>query len=362
MKRVAFLVPYPFGLAPGPRFRFEQYLTALEENGFSYRFFPFFDRNTYLSLYKNAGLWTKVRKTLLGYRLRLWQVFFVLPRYDFVFIYREATPLGFPFVEWLLAKVFGKRLIYDFDDAIWIPVVSEENRLITRLKAADKVPKICRWAHRVSVGNAYLAEHARRFRGESATDTGVRYNPTTLDTENWHNRLKNHDEPPLTIGWTGSHSTLPYLAALVPVIRELEEEFDFRFRVICNQKPDFDLRSLEFIPWNKATEIEDLLALHIGLMPLPDDAWAKGKCGFKALQYMSLGIPPVAAPVGVNASIIEDGKNGVLARTPEEWKIALKKLLADKKLRQKLGAAGRQTVVKRYSVQSNRENFLQLFE
>ncbi|MEM6299277.1 MAG: glycosyltransferase [Bacteroidota bacterium] len=361
MPKVAFLTPYPFGFAPGPRFRFEQYLDVLEENGISYRFFPFLNKYAYFNLYKSFGVGQKVLHTLKGYLLRIWQLIFVLWQYDFIFVYREATPFGFPFVEWWVTKVWRKKLIYDFDDAIWIPATSAQNRWVSALKAAYKVPLICRWAHRVSVGNAYLAEHARLFRAEGESSQAVVLNPTTLETESWHNRLKNHEDTPLTIGWTGTHSTLPYLDELLPVLERLEQEFSFRFRVICNQKPDFSLRSLEFIPWNKDTEIEDLLALHIGIMPLTDDHWAKGKCGFKALQYMALGIPPIASPVGVNATIIQTGENGFLAQTPEEWEAALRQLLENKRLRQSLGERGRQTVVAGYSVQSNRENFLRLF-
>ncbi len=360
--RIAFLVPYPFGLAPGPRFRFEQYLPALEAAGYRYRFFPFFDAQTYLNLYKNKGITQKILRTLQGYAKRIGQLVWHLWRYDFVFIYREATPLGFPFVEWILRYVFQKKIIYDFDDAIWLPTVSEQNRWVAALKAPDKVPQICRWAYRVSVGNDYLAQHARQFRGEGTTSDAVRLNPTTLDTLHWHNRLKDHHQSPLTIGWTGTHSTLPYLRPLLPLIASLSRDFVFRFRVICNQPPDFDLDILDFIPWNKDTEIEDLLALHIGLMPLQDDAWARGKCGFKALQYMSLGIPPVASPVGVNAQIIQTGQNGYCASTPEEWTQALECLLADAALRQRLGEAGRKTVQARFSVQSNRTNFLSIFD
>lgn len=360
-KSVAFLVPYPFGLAPGPRFRFEQYLDALQAEGIRYRLFPFFTKAGYLQLYGQGNTFLKLLYTLRGYLLRVFQLLFVLWHYDYIFIYREATPLGYPFVEWGLARLYRKKIIYDFDDAIWLPTTSGQSKLVDRLKYVRKVPMISRWAHRVSAGNDYLAAHASAFRGKPESDPAVIYNPTTLDTENWHNRIKKHQEVPLTIGWTGSHSTLPYLEPLVPVIAQLEQKYDFRFRVICNQKPEFDLKSLEFVPWQKDSEIQDLLALHVGLMPLPDNAWAKGKCGFKALQYMSLGIPPVASPVGVNQRIIQAEKTGFLPRTEAEWLEVLVRLLSDDRLREKIGKAGRKTVVEHYSVQSNAPNFLNLF-
>ncbi|MFC7667348.1 glycosyltransferase [Hymenobacter humi] len=121
------------------------------------------------------------------------------------------------------------------------------------------------------------------------------------------------------------------------------------------------LRSLVYVPWNKATEIADLLAFHVGLMPLEDDVWAKGKCAFKALQYMALGVPPLVSPVGMNTEVVEHGRNGFICATATEWEAGLRQLLADPALRQQLGQAARHTIEQRYSVQSNTANFLALF-
>jgi glycosyltransferase involved in cell wall biosynthesis len=131
--------------------------------------------------------------------------------------------------------------------------------------------------------------------------------------------------------------------------------------VISNKEPDFKLRSLRFLPWKKETEIDDLLRFNIGLMPLEDDLWAKGKCAFKALQYMSLGIPAVVSPVGMNTEVVTDGVNGYICNTPEEWYSALEKIMQDPNLRIELGKAARQTIETRYAVVSNSENFLKLF-
>jgi glycosyltransferase involved in cell wall biosynthesis len=169
---------------------------------------------------------------------------------------------------------------------------------------------------------------------------------------------------PLVIGWTGTHSTLKYLLPLVPVLAQLEAEgLAFEFRVISNQPPEFDqpLRSLRFVPWQKATEIPDLLTFHVGLMPLEDDPWAKGKCAFKALQYMALGIPALVSPVGMNTEVVQDDYNGYICRTPDDWHQRLQQLLTDGAHRQALGAAARATIEKRYSVVANTPNFLNLF-
>ena len=135
------------------------------------------------------------------------------------------------------------------------------------------------------------------------------------------------------------------------------------FIVIADKAPDLrDIPSMKFVPWNSETEIDDLQRLDIGLMPLPDDEWSKGKCGFKALQYMALEIPTIASPVGVNKKIIEHGVNGLLCETAQEWEDALVKCLETPELRKKIGRNGRQTVLEHYSVLSNASNFLSLFE
>ncbi|MCU0355503.1 MAG: glycosyltransferase family 4 protein [Cytophagales bacterium] len=186
--------------------------------------------------------------------------------------------------------------------------------------------------------------------------------PTTIDTENLHNRLKEQDTRAFVIGWTGTHSTIAYLEPLVPILEKLAETHAFTFLVISDRKPDFDLPFVQYLPWQKATEADDLLRINVGVMPLTDDPWSRGKCGFKALQYMALGIPAVASPVGVNTEIIEPGVNGFLCATPDEWLACLTRLLQDPTLRAEMGRQARRTVEERYSVQANRRTFLELFD
>ena len=227
-------------------------------------------------------------------------------------------------------------------------------------KWRNKVGSICKWSYKVSCGNEYLCNYATLFNRNAI------YNPTTIDTENLHNRslytLPNHSDK-IKIGWTGSHSTLKYLQELEPVLKRILNEYPLvEFVVIADKEPVLgDVPSVRFVPWNSDTEIIDLLQLDIGIMPLPDDEWAKGKCGFKALQYMALEFPAVASPVGVNTKIIANGLNGFLCQTLREWEDALKLLIADAELRGRMGANGRKTIVEYYSVMSNSENFLSLF-
>jgi glycosyltransferase involved in cell wall biosynthesis len=131
--------------------------------------------------------------------------------------------------------------------------------------------------------------------------------------------------------------------------------------LVISDKPHSDQELFEFIPWQKECEISDLQKADIGIMPLPDNNWAKGKCGFKALQYMALGIPPVASEVGVNSSIIDNEINGFLVSTHEQWKNALTQLIESKDLREKMGKAARNKVEEYYSAEANKETYLKLF-
>jgi glycosyltransferase involved in cell wall biosynthesis len=352
--KVLFIFPYPHGTAASQRFRFEQYLPFLAEAGITYRLEPFLDDKTWKILYRPGYGMAKVWGILKGFGRRI-RLLTRISHFDFVFIHREAAPLGPPVLEWVMAKVLRKRIIFDFDDAIWLPNTSATNRIAAGLKWHHKTSSICRWAYKISAGNAYLAEYAKQY------NCDVAVNPTTIDTAGLHNQIKDQANGDLVIGWTGTHSTINYLNLLLPVLQNLEEKHQFTFLVISDRKPAFHLNSLRFIPWNKASEREDLLSMHVGIMPLTDDPWARGKCGFKALQYMALGIPAVASPVGVNGDIIRHGENGYLCRTADEWKEVLTKLLGDADLRTRMGKSARNTVQSRYSVQANRLTFLRFF-
>lgn len=212
-----------------------------------------------------------------------------------------------------------------------------------------------KWAHQVTAGNEYLANYARKF------NQNVQVIPTTIDTEGHHNVRCDHDQIPVTIGWTGTHTTMRYLDPLIPILKELEKTYNFRFRVISNQAPEFELKSLEYVPWNKETEIEDLAQIQIGIMPLVEDIWSEGKCGFKGLQYMALGMATILSPVGVNKTIIRENENGFLVDRASEWEEKLILLLENQSLRIKLGENGRKTVEKDYSVEGNKTKYIQIF-
>lgn len=353
--RILFLVPYPVKRAPSQRFRVELFEPALKEANIKYTISSFLDEQTWDILYSKGSSLKKALGIIKGFLRRTKNVLWDVRKYSHVFIHREASPLGPPVFEWVLAKLWRKKVIYDFDDAIWIPNTSNENKIAALLKANWKVKYICQWANTVVAGNKFLCEFARLH------NKNVVCIPTVVDTEKGHNKIKEHREDTIVIGWTGSHSTLPFLEQILPVLQDLYKEIPFTLLVIANKKPGYDFPDLMFIPWKEETEIADLLNADIGIMPLTSDPWSEGKCGFKLIQYLSLGIPAVASPVGVNSTIIENGRNGFIANTPEEWKQHLLTLMKDLASRKEMGKAGREKMVNEYSVRSQKDTFLSLF-
>ena len=278
-----------------------------------------------------------------------------LKKYDFIFLQREVTPIGPPIFEWIYAKILKKKIIYDYDDAIWLPSNSKQNNVAAAFKYTDKVANICKWSYKVSCGNQYLSDYARQY------NPNVVYNPTCVDTHHRHNIPTNHDVERITIGWTGSFSTVVYLDIVQPALRMLQVKYDFDIKIICNQEPILDLQNIKYVEWSEENEIAELASCQIGLMPLSHDEWSEGKCGFKLIQYLALEIPAVASPVGVNKTIIEEGVNGYFATSDEDWFNAIEKLLIDPSLRKRFGSAGRNKIIDQYSLSSNEQNFLDLF-
>jgi glycosyltransferase involved in cell wall biosynthesis len=354
--KVLFIVPYPIGEAPSQRFRFEQYFSALKEAGFQFQVQSFLTHKNWRVFYGQATPIAKVIALLKGFVKRFISLGKAIS-HDFIFIHREAAPIGPPIFEFILSKILQKKIIYDFDDAIWRTDKVNEDPMEKIIRWRGKVKWICRWSYKVSSGNEYLQRFASQYNNHAFLI------PTTIDTENGHNlsMKKNQQSNNLIIGWTGSHSTLKYLTLIEKDLQQLERKYsNIEFHIIADKKPELSLASLHFKPWSQQTEVSDLAHFDIGIMPLPDNEWAKGKCGFKALQYMSMEIATVASPVGVNTSIIQHGMNGLLSKD-DQWIEMLSQLIEDKNLRSRLGKEGRMTVENSFSVNSVKESFLQLF-
>jgi glycosyltransferase involved in cell wall biosynthesis len=354
-KIIHIIAPYPQGEAPSQRFRYEQYLTYLQEDHWQIRYHSFHSNRSWRRLYQPGKFGLKSLDLAFNFLRRFALLFQLIPA-KHIFMHREMTHIGPPIFEWILVKVLQKKYHYDFDDAIWIPNYSQANKAFQRTKCYWKIPKLIRWAASVSAGNDYLASYASQF------NKRVQVIPTTIDTDNQHNQQVNPEKTPLVIGWTGTHSTMHYLMPIIPLIEKLEQEYPFEFHVISNQPPSFQLKSLRYKAWNLETEIDDLAQIQIGIMPLVRDQWSEGKCGFKALQYMSLGMASIVSPIGVNTKIIQHEHNGLIAESLEEWEHALRLLINNLEQRKHLGNEAVKSIQKHWSVRAWKETYLELFK
>lgn len=280
---------------------------------------------------------------------------FRIHRFEILFVHREEAPMLFPILSWYFSQVLKKPLIYDFDDAVWLRNSSESNRKFAFLKSHKDSLRLMKWAAINACGNAFLAEKAGSMGSEA------RVIPTVLNTAERYTDPVDQRAGELCIGWTGSHSTLPYLETVRPLLAQLKKEHPFKLLIISDEAPDWPELPFDFVPWSKTSEVSALKQMHIGLMPLPNELWAQGKCGFKLLQYMSVGIVPVASPTDVNEKILGNGERGMICSTVSEWYEALSGLAADERLRSRLAEACRPFILNHYSVKSNTDNFLLLF-
>ena len=265
---------------------------------------------------------------------------------DVIWVYAELfpyLPAGFE----TLALRKGRPLIYDFDDAFFHSYDDNPRRLIRAL-LAGKLEPLLRGASACTCGNQYLQDYASRFCDNSLVL------PTVVDTTLYKPRDPNlHEDGPPIIGWIGSPSTWAYVRPLLPLLEDLTRAGKARVRIVGagasaerDQFPGLDLRD-----WSEETEVREVQGMDIGIMPVPgEDRWARGKSGYKLVQYMACGLPVLASPVGVNSDIVHCGRTGYLVGNIEEWRNKLTSLLKDPVLRLTMGAEGRRRIVDHYSL------------
>ena len=352
---VLFLVLHRKDRSPGQRYRHEQYINFLELHDISCTFSPLLkSEKEDLIFYGNRTLF----KIIVGLKalLRRFKSVLSAGRYDAVYIYRDAFFFGLFFEKLLKRK--GARIIYDFDDAIWLMDKNESQGIFNRLKNPQKTATICGLADLVVVGNRYLGNYATQY------NKNVNIIPSSIDFKSYDSSTLTKNSDKICIGWTGSFSTVKHFETAMPALTILKEKFGEKiyFKLIGDPTYQNSELGIVGVRWKSDTEAEDLSELDIGMMPLPDNDWTRGKCGMKGLQYMALEIPTVMSPVGVNKDIIQDGVNGFLASSSEQWVEKLSLLIESAELRKKLGMAGRATVEKEYSVEANKDKWLSVFK
>ena len=350
--KVLFIAPHPIE-GPSTRFRICQFLPALEQADIGWDLRPFLSSRMAPVAYRPGGVGAKLAVTAWGAASRIADVVRA-SRADLVWVLREAFPVGPPLLERALDAACG-RLAFDFDDAIWVPATNFANPL-DRLRDWDRPAKIIARADRVIAGSRLLAEYARAH----AAPERVSILPTVVDTARFRPSPRAPDGT-VVVGWIGTPRNTSYLQAVWPALAEAARATPALRYVLVGAEP-FDTADVpvRFVPWTLAGEIADIQGFDIGIMPLADDAQARGKCGFKIIEYMACGVPAVASPVGANPDVLADGITGRLAADHAGWLAALTELARDSALRHAMGQAARARAVEQFSTDAVAPRFVGL--
>ena len=344
--RVLVLTLKPKGVSPGQRFRLEQWAPHLAaKHDIQLDFLPFESERLTELLYRPGHTFQKAGWVAWDFFRRVKAVMRART-YDAVIVYREAALIGPAIYERLLAWG-GTPLLFDFDDAIWREQGSASvNGVFARLHFWGKTATTCRLATAVIAGNGYLADYARR------QNDRVFIIPTTIELSQYPVRPEAGSDP-FVVSWTGSRSTLAHFEHARPALEKLAAQRKIAVKVICNEPPARPIAGAEnlFVEWREDREADEVGDCHVGIMPLPDTDFTRGKCGLKAIQFMATGRPVVISPVGMNRDLIVHGENGYLAETEAEWVGHLSALADSPQLRAQVGAAGRETVERGYSAE-----------
>jgi len=349
--KILIICLHAFDRVPGQRFRFEQYLDYFKANGIEYKFSGLLEKDDYKYFYKKGHYLRKFQIVVKGYFKRKKELRTVKD-YDLVFIQRESFMLGTTYFEKQYARL--SKIVYDYDDAIWLNAsVSKQNRMLGFLKKPAKTSDIIAVSTMVFAGNQFLADYALKF------NKNVVIVPTTIDTDTYEPAY-NINKQRICIGWSGSFSTIAHFQTCLEALGKVKDKFGDKvyFKVIGDANYKNEELRIQGQDWKKESEVKDLQEIDIGIMPLPDDEWSKGKCGLKGLQYMALSIPTIMSPVGVNSEIIQDGYNGFLASTTSEWVDKISQLVESAELRKKMGENGRATVVDQFSVDAVKDLYI----
>lgn len=335
------MLPRYGALGASSRLRMMQYVPALQSAGIDVEVSPLLDDGYVRDLYANTVSIPEVARSYWR-RLRSMRS---MDRFDVVWMEKEAWPW---LPDWLELPLLGRstRLVVDYDDAVFHRYDAHLSPLVRGL-LGKKIDGVMRRADLVTAGNDYLAERAR-----AAGSRRVEWLPTVVDLERYPAPEPANGESVLTVGWIGSPSTADYLREVSAALAPMQAAGLIRCVAIGARPEQLAGTPFEASEWGEDSEVAQLHGFDIGIMPLPDAQWERGKCGYKLIQYMACGLPVVASPVGVNTDIVDPGKNGFLALTPEQWAEGIRTLAMDAGLRRRMGDEGRRRVEQTYCVQA----------
>ena len=326
------------------RYRFTNYETLHRQNGVKIKYYYLLGDNYFKYIINNTGIKRLIFSMIFlpyYYAKRLVQVLLVY-KYDIVHIERELFPRINPVFEKFIKFFLKKKIVYEFDDAIYVT-----------MKPKNKVEEILKLADYVIVGNEQLEDYAKNY------NENICIIPTSIDCDKYNAASLNYSHKKevsrFIIGWIGSQGTISYLENIKEALKNVSEKYNIELKVICNKKLEWDNVKFKInnVEWKLDTYLDELCDIDIGVMPLNDDEWSSGKCGFKIIQYMGVGKTFVCSPIGVNRELSNSNKNGFLANSIEEWKENIERLIEDKQLREYMEQNCREFVNEKYSIEAN---------
>lgn len=350
--KILVISPHPEGFVPGQRLKYEQYFNYFQQNDIEIEVSSFISKDFQEIIYKRGHIFLKIFYTLKGYSYRIRDIF-RLRKYDGLYIFLYVTPFGFPLFEWLFT-IIQPNFIYDIDDLIYLKRKSRINKLADLVRGRSKVNFLIKRAKHVITCTPFLNEFVKKNNPNSSDIS------STVNTETYRPIDVYDNHRVLTIGWSGSHSTSPYLLLLEDVLSRIQLKYNVRILVIGDLFFQTSKFQFEAIPWCKVNEVEDLNKIDIGIYPLPSEEWILGKSGLKAIQYMALGKPTVATAIGANFRVIEHNISGFLVTTDLEWFQTIEKLILSPKLRLEIGIKARERVENLFSVEANKKKYLDI--
>ncbi len=329
--------------SPDSRYRILQYRSLAKDQDIVIDYRSLMGSKYYWWQIRNEQLLLRVLLYPFLLAIRLWQVLFLAPTYDAIWISREMAPFGPPLLERLLIRLC-KRTVLDVDDALHVSD-KETSRLLPRLlRDRGKFGRVAGSYSAVVCGSTYLAE----FYSQYASDVYVI--PTVVDSSRY-SRIEPSTSKIVRIGWIGTPLHWHNLNTLRDAFLELAKEREFELVIVgLNQPLGWPLECIRYVKWTLQDELSYFSGFDIGIMPLRDSPFARGKCAFKLIQYMAAGLPVVASPVGANRDVVIYGTNGFLAESADEWRKVLRTLIDDPHLRQRMGKNGRELIGRSYSM------------
>jgi glycosyltransferase involved in cell wall biosynthesis len=350
---VLVLTPYPYGVTPGPRSSIELWEKILEPADIHLHYAPFMTAELEEVVHERGRHMAKATRMVEAYRRRILGLR-GLSDFDAVLVYREAALVGPAWIERWVAK--RKPIIYQLDDPLYVPYRSPFSGYLSYLKFFGKVATICRLSRVVIVNSRHHREYASRY------SSNVVEVPSVVDEDVYRRREKPVQADEVCVGWSGSPSTIANLDMIAAPLRELARDPAIRLSFIGASESPIPSLPCEVVPWKAETEVADLARLDVGLLPVPLNEWNKRKFFLKLAQYMALGIPAVATPLGSVPDVLEPGVTGFWANTQEEWRDRVMRLVSDPELRQAMGDAAVEVARRRFTLQANTEKIVSAFQ